>query len=290
MKYRYAHISTTIPITIVNESIAKCKYEDTPLFIASIDAEKAFDRVWRTGLFFKLKEKVNKRIWLILFNYYKSAVGVVKYKNIVCGPLFNILSGVKQGGVLSPFLFNMYIEDLIIEIKNLNLGVNFFDVIIPLLGFCDDILLMSMILADLQKFLNICTQFSTCWNYNFNAKKSMVLNCAKDHVDNKEIELYLNKEKLKIVDEIKYLGMFINNKLSYDESIKNKFKSVQASFFSLFSFGLKPNGLPPNQQALLFKTYCLSKATYALGCIKLNNSTIKNIKMIQNNLIRFSLG
>lgn len=284
------NISTTIPITIINESINICKNECTPLFVASIDAEKAFDRIWRVGLFYKLKPLIHPRIWFILFEYYKSSKGLVKYKNKLCGPLFSIFSGVKQGGVLSPFLFNVFIEELIEKIKFLNIGVNLYGIVVPLLAFCDDIILMSNAQSELQTILNECSTFSYNWNYKFNPRKSYIMNCSKNYISNEDIKITLNNEYLNVVDEIKYLGLYINNKLDYDKFILNKLKLVQKSFFSLYNFGLKPNGLNPNTQAFLYKTYCLSKATYALGCIRLSSSTIKAINIIQNNLIRFSLG
>ncbi|RNA03323.1 hypothetical protein BpHYR1_010832, partial [Brachionus plicatilis] len=36
----------------------------------SLDAQKAFDKLWRTGLFFKLKETIHEMFWRVLFNYH----------------------------------------------------------------------------------------------------------------------------------------------------------------------------------------------------------------------------
>ena len=41
--------------------------------IASLDAEKAFDKVWRDGLFFKLIDELDLSIWVLLKKYYDSS-------------------------------------------------------------------------------------------------------------------------------------------------------------------------------------------------------------------------
>ena len=75
--------------------------------IASLDAEKAFDKVWRSGLFHKLINKIDPMFWQVLYNNYNKSKGLILNEN------YNIHSRVKQGGILSPFLFNLFINDLI---------------------------------------------------------------------------------------------------------------------------------------------------------------------------------
>ncbi len=52
---------------------------------------------------------------------------------------FDISSGIRQGDSLSPTLFGLFINDIISEVKTLNLGVNINDIIISILTFADDI-------------------------------------------------------------------------------------------------------------------------------------------------------
>jgi hypothetical protein len=52
---------------------------------------------------------------------------------------------------------------------------------------------------------------------------------------------------------------------------------------------MKANGISPVTQAFLYKSYCLSKATYSLGCMSLTKSSIKALNIIQNTLTRLSL-
>ena len=106
-------VSTHQPIFLLKELINKYVKEKAPLYIASLDAEKAYDSVWRDGIFFKIKESINKQFWLVMKDYYDKA-GVFKINNNIDNEnIVKILRGVKQGGVWSPQLFNFNVDELI---------------------------------------------------------------------------------------------------------------------------------------------------------------------------------
>jgi len=64
-------LSTYQPIFLLNETVNRYKKSKSPLYIASLDAEKAYDSLWRMGLFYKLKDKMDENLWLILMSYYE---------------------------------------------------------------------------------------------------------------------------------------------------------------------------------------------------------------------------
>jgi hypothetical protein len=66
-------LSTYQPIFLLKETVNKYKKTKTPLYIASLDAEKAYDSLWRIGLFHKLKDKMDENLWLILISYYEKS-------------------------------------------------------------------------------------------------------------------------------------------------------------------------------------------------------------------------
>ena len=106
-------LSTYQPIFLLKETVNKYKRTKSPLYIASLDAEKAYDSLWRTGLFYKLKDKMDENLWLILMSYYEKSDGIIKFNDTIFKDVIKINNGVKQGGVLSPSLFNFFINDLI---------------------------------------------------------------------------------------------------------------------------------------------------------------------------------
>jgi len=91
----------------------------------------------------------------IIINWYCKLWASVKWKNHYSAPL-HVHSGVRHGEILSPTLFNVYLDDMSVHLKSLDLGVMLM-VYIYYLGcfvYTDDFILLSASLVDLGKMLN----------------------------------------------------------------------------------------------------------------------------------------
>lgn len=254
---------------------------------ASLDAEKAFDKVWRNGLFYKLIEKMNISHWYLLKKYYDQSWGTIMLYSI-SSELFKINCGVKQGGILSPFLFNIYINDLFILCIEKNIGAILGNCNLSIIGYADDIVLISPNDAQLQTLLDICTEFGSLWKIKFNPSKSNIISFGDQSFPNNNF--ILNGLPLVETDKIIYLGIEINNTLVSDASFIEKFKKVQKTTFSLSFIGMKPLGVSPLLQSFLYKTYCLSTFTYGLETTSLLKKTRDYLNIAQNDLIRNFIG
>ena len=107
------------------------------MHVVSLDAAKAFDKMWREGLFFKLKEVTEPGIWRLLVNYYQGSNIIVKVDGVY-SRTFKTTQGVKQGGILSPFLFNFFMDDLLNSCLNLEIGALIGNANVSCLAYCDD--------------------------------------------------------------------------------------------------------------------------------------------------------
>jgi hypothetical protein len=72
---------------------------------------------------------------------------------------FNITCGVKQGGILSPYLFNLFIHDLLTVCLEKNVGTIFKNINVSIIAYADDIILISQSDKHLQILLNICSYY-----------------------------------------------------------------------------------------------------------------------------------
>jgi len=68
----------------------------------------------------------------------------------------SVKSGIRQGGILSPLLFNIYIDSMISALRLSDLGCHIGDTYIGCIAYADDIILLSASLGNLQKMLDIC--------------------------------------------------------------------------------------------------------------------------------------
>ena len=101
----------------------KSNGEDT--FCAFVDFKKAFDWVTRDLLLYKLSNSfdIHGRLFNTLSNIYSSSVAQIRINGMLTES-FDVTSGVKQGDIISPILFSMYLNDLATGIKNLNCGID----------------------------------------------------------------------------------------------------------------------------------------------------------------------
>ena len=110
---------------------------------------------------------------MLLRNWYSKLQSAVRWNNFV-GVWFPILCGVPQGGVLSPYLFAFYVDDLIAWLKQSGYVIHISQVFFGCLLYADDIALLSPSCHGLQKLIDIFSKFDSEWDIKFNPSKSQI--------------------------------------------------------------------------------------------------------------------
>ena len=120
--------------------------------------------------------------------------------------LFTVGQGVHQGAPLSMLLFIIYIDPLLVELKQSNVGAHIADHNITCPAFADDVALLALTEKNLQKLVDIAFIYSNKWRFTFNAKKSYYMVFGKRP---KYKSIVLGASDLKEVSDIKHLGTIL---------------------------------------------------------------------------------
>ena len=99
-------------IFILNSFIEKHLNSKKRLYCAFIDLKRAFDTVYRNGLWFKLiKSGVDGKVLCLIRSMYKEVKSCVRHLNTLL-ELFDCNIGLMQGEICSPLLFALFISDI----------------------------------------------------------------------------------------------------------------------------------------------------------------------------------
>ncbi len=115
-------MSATLCTGALEVVVSHCIHEGSPVFATFLDASKAFDLVNYEILFQRLLDKtLPAHLVRLLMTWHKDQRMNVRWgKSVADG--FSVSNGVRQGGVLSPILFRMYMDDILVQLKGLGVG------------------------------------------------------------------------------------------------------------------------------------------------------------------------
>ena len=121
-----------------------------------VDFKKAFDRVWHAALWSTMKlYNINANLIKVIESLYSKATSAVYYNGSV-GEWFRTTVGVRQGCLLSPTLFNIFLERIVTDaLENHERSVSIGGRTINNLRFADDIDALAGKEDELVKSINI---------------------------------------------------------------------------------------------------------------------------------------
>ena len=228
------HRSTIDCVFILQSLLYKVLYkEKRKLYCAFIDFRKAFDLVYRNGIWYKLlQDNVSTKFVNMLQSMYKS-VKVCIRANSNISDFIDSYTGVKQGETLSPLLFIMFLNDMYTCILDDDADlISLNELQLFLLLFADDTVMFSYTANGLQILLNKLRDYCNRWNIQVNTSKTVAMVCKKgSHTE--KVDIYYGSEKLKVVKSFTYLGVTLTSSGTFYQTQKHLSEQALKATFSL---------------------------------------------------------
>ena len=122
---------------------------------------------------------------------------------------FRVISGVRQGGILSPYIFCVYVNDLILRLKKSHIGCHLIRQFVGCIFYADDLALLSPSRESMQLLLDMTIAYGNefCISFSFKKTKTMIFGKSKNL--GPTAPLTINDESIEIVNTWQYLGFHI---------------------------------------------------------------------------------
>ena len=181
---------------------------DSTVNLCALDLSKAFDKMNRFALFIKLMKR-NCPILLInvLDCWYAKSVTCVKWGSTL-SRYVDLTAGVRQGGVVSPVLFAVFINDVLVQLQDSNLGCYIKNIAFNCFMYADDLLLLSISVCDMQRMINICKAELDWLDMTINISKTFCLRIGNRYKC-KVANIIIDNNVICWSEEIRYLGVYI---------------------------------------------------------------------------------
>jgi len=264
-----------------NESVRCFMKNGGRVHCVALDATKAFDKISHHGLFYKMLCKGVPVIFVkLLIYWYTHLLSAVRWNNAL-GECFKVLCGVRQGGVLSPYLFAFYINDIIEDVRNSGFGIYIGSVFLGCILYADDILLLSGSCTGLQYMVNVCVQYGRQWDILFNPSKSQFITFGGSCSTTPRITL--DNVEVKKVGKLKYLGCYF-----YERTCGIDFSYGIRKFYGNFNNVMSVVGYYRNEIATLhlIRSYCIPTVLYGCETWYLDRYDYRRLNVLWNNSFR----
>ncbi|XP_029849496.2 uncharacterized protein LOC115331529 [Ixodes scapularis] len=280
----------------VTQLIELKNLDRSPLYLAYLDLEKAYDAVPHEKMWTKLEAMALDVQTVSLFrNMYAGCNARYSLGEHLSGQV-NMIVGLRQGCPLSPTLFNIYINNLILELQAKGQGVSFTTITssndmettyIPVLAFADDILLLSENETHLQDMLDICTRIGNEEGFKFSKEKSKWMGY---NVHELKHTFRVQEVEVEHTKEYRYLGVTLQEgPLCLELHERNTLKTSNIRKGHLWNMA-KYSYNPYTLARALWKSVAVPAITYANDAVVFQQTTLKTLDRHQVEIGRWALG
>ena len=277
---------TELATVLIDDVITYCNTRGSAVYTCSLDAEGAFDAIPHCILFEKAASALPDHCWSVMYNWYSRLSVQIKWNNKLSTKI-RVSVGTRQGGLSSPFLFNLFYEGLIRLLSDCGGGIRINNDSYNVFCYADDLILTSLSAIGLQELIGKAREYITSHGLNFNPSKTICTTFGSSpfivnptwNLDGKP----LREEKT-----VTYLGTSLSE--NTNDHVNVRVQSGRRAFYGLQSAGLCTNGVTPDAAAHMIKVAIQPVLVYGCATINITPGAMKTLEKTQGRLVKSALG
>ena len=283
--------STTEQITNLRILCKKFKEKGKTLYHNFIDYRKAFDRVWQEALWAVMKKhNIDHKLVDMIMALYDDTKSTVQVDNTLTD-WFKSTVGVRQGCLLSPYLFNIFLEQIMSEaLEGFETAVSINGKPITNLRFADDIALITNSMEKLSELTERLDKASAKMGMEINGEKCKIMQIGKKNnmQDADNIDIQVGNHTIEKVNDFKYLGAYISDNARCEKEIKTRLAMALASMVK-YNKIWRNKKITVNTKVRLLKAVITSIALYGCQSWTLSKEMEKRIESFEFKCYRHML-
>ena len=283
------HRSPSMASLVITEVTAEARKQKLPMYVTSLDARKAFDVVHHFHLKHKLfTSTIKPSWWMVIDNLYTESTEYVRWEGVDSTP-FQVSQGVKQGSIVSPTLYKMYINDLLLRLQGSGLGAQIGSLYLGNPTCADDVTLLTNNIRQVQPMLEIASAYANEHKYQLHPKKTVItplLHPTKGQSPVDPLKWNIDGQPVSSHDNFTHLGLNWSDKKGTPD-IQVNIQKARRTAFSLLGVGLHgTDGLDPLASHKILQTYVTPRLLHGLEAIVPGKDDILQLEIAYRKWLR----
>ncbi len=216
-------------------------------YMIFIDFQKAFDSVPHNLLLYTLlKHGIHGRIFTVIKSLYSKLKSSIRVKEGVT-ECFDCTIGTRQGCMLSPFMFTLYMNELIEMLQCFDCKGTYVceeAKNIMILMYADDVAEGANAVKKLQDMIDVLNEFCLKWGLRVNMDKTRIVVFRRGGKIKKNEKWQLNGADIVVVPMYKYLGIVFTCQLNWGKAVYTLSMQARKAIGMINSYSIKCGGLP----------------------------------------------